>query len=538
MRTPTIAGLVTLLAAGGVPLAALLALGMIILGSDHTDDAVCSPSTINAGVTADGWTIPIAEDYRITSRYGPRIHPIRGTRELHTGIDLASNDHYAPVLAASTGTVTRITDLGGRSYGLWVELDHGGGLTTRYAHLASTKVRIGQHVTTGQQIAVEGASGGVTGPHLHFEIRINGRPVNPADDLPARAGLSFDGNPGTPSGAGTVAVSADLIGSIIPNPAGVDRSANLTAQQRATAAAIVEEGQKLGLGPRAWAIALITALQESDLGADPTSHMPNSDGDVGVFQQRAYPGWYADQTTTTANTAVLNDVRYAARTFYLGHDVAVRAPGGNPLGYHIPGLVDIRGWDQMPLWLAAQKVQVSAYPLYYAKHEATVATLLTTLNVEAVTYNCPTGVPANGSIGEQVVAHALTQLGVPYSWGGGDETGPTTGTCCSPAGQDGRTITGFDCSGLVLWAWSKVGVTLPHQSATQKAKVQPIPVDQIRAGDLLFFPGHVGLADGKGGMIEAARPGKPVRVTPDVLNDSYYGPRFTGAGRPTLPNAN
>ena len=538
MKTPTIAGLVLLLVAGGIPLAAVLALGMIILGSDHTDDALCTPSAINVGATADGWTIPIAEDYRITARYGMRIHPIRGTRELHTGIDMASNGHHAAVLAASTGTVTRITDLGGRSYGLWVELDHGGGLTTRYAHLASTKVKLGQRVTTGQQIAVEGASGGVTGPHLHFEIRINGRAVNPADDLPARAGLSFDGRSGTSSGTGTVAVSADLIETIIPNPAGVDRSANLTAGQRATAAAIVEEGQRLGLGPKAWVIALITALQESSLGADPTTWQPNSDGDVGVFQQRAYPGWYADETTTAANTAVINDIRYAARTFYLGHGVAVRAVGGNPVGYHIPGLVDIRGWDRMPLWLAAQKVQVSAYPLYYAKHEATVATLLTTLNVEAVTYNCPTGAATDGGIGEQVVAHALTQLGVPYSWGGGDETGPTAGTCCSPAGQDGRTITGFDCSGLVLWAWSKVGVTLPHQSDAQKAKVQPIPVDQIRAGDLLFFPGHVGLADGKGGMIEAARPGKPVRVTPDVLNNSYYGPRFTGAGRPTLPNAN
>lgn len=64
----------------------------------------------------------------------------------------------------------------------------------------------------------------------------------------------------------------------------------------------------------------------------------------------------------------------------------------------------------------------------------------------------------------------------------------------------------------------------------------PVAKENIQAGDLLFFPGHVGIADGKGGMIEAPRPGLAVRVTPDVLNDPHYGPLFTGAGRPSLPN--
>lgn len=529
--------------------APLLALPlMMLLGSDQKDEAgYCTPD--GTAMTANaGWVIPLGEAYRITSRFGGRNSPITGRTEVHTGIDLASGSRRAPVLAATAGRVARITDLGGRSYGLWIEVDHGGGITTRYAHLRSVQVRVGDQVATGQQIAVEGGSGGVTGPHLHFEVRVNGKAVDPAIDLRERAGLSFDGNPGAAAGttapaaaSATVAVSPELIDAVMRGEnAGVDRSASLTELQRRNAAIIIQEGQKLGLGPRAWAIALATALQESTLGADTRTQRPNGDGDVGVFQQRALVGWYANGTTVQENTTILNDVATAARTFYLGHDVGVRG-GAGPLGYHIPGLVNITGWEDMPIWQAAQRVQVSAFPLYYARHTATVRGILTSVPIDPTSYTCSSGsasVDPGAPVGEQVVAHAMTQLGVPYSWMGGDKTGPTRGGCCSPGGQSGSSIVGFDCSGLVLWAWAQVGVNLPHQSAAQKATVTPIPVSDIRAGDLLFFPGHVGIADGKGGMIEAPRPGVAVRVTPNVLTDSYYGPRFTGAGRPNLPSSN
>ena len=193
------------------------------------------------------------------------------------------------------------------------------------------------------------------------------------------------------------AVTAEEVAAFLPNPNGKDISLLLTAEQRATATAIVEEGQKAGIPPRGWAIALLTAMQESTMGANPSTKIPNADVDVGVFQQRAKVGWYADGATVEENTNILNDVHYAARTFYLGHTVAVRhGDGAGSIGYHIPGLTDIEGWQSMDLGQAAQKVQVSAFPDYYSKHEATVASLLPTIQTQGCTAIAAGSSPAVG----------------------------------------------------------------------------------------------------------------------------------------------
>ena len=176
-------------------------------------------------------------------------------------------------------------------------------------------------------------------------------------------------------------VTAEQVAEFLPRPGGVDRSGSLNEEQRQYATVIVEEGQKAGLPPRAWAIALMTALQESTLGADKSSFTPDVNHDVGIFQQRAVVGWYADGATEAENTEILNDISYAARTFYLGHEVAKDVWGGaGPKGYHIPGLVNIDNWENRDLGFVAQAVQKSAYPTAYSKHEATVATLLPTLS--------------------------------------------------------------------------------------------------------------------------------------------------------------
>jgi murein DD-endopeptidase MepM/ murein hydrolase activator NlpD len=70
--------------------------------------------------------------------------------------------------------VSRVANEGDTSYGRWIEIDHGGGYTTRYAHLSAQQVSVGQHVALGQQIGKAGATGGVTGPHLHYEQRVSG----------------------------------------------------------------------------------------------------------------------------------------------------------------------------------------------------------------------------------------------------------------------------------------------------------------------------------------------------------------------------
>lgn len=112
----------------------------------------------------------------ITSGYGMRWHPISGVYKMHTGIDIGA-PHGAPVKAADGGTVIYADWMSG--YGNTVIVDHGGGISTLYAHLSGFAVGYGSRVGQGQDIAYVGSTGYSTGPHLHFEVRINGHHTNP-----------------------------------------------------------------------------------------------------------------------------------------------------------------------------------------------------------------------------------------------------------------------------------------------------------------------------------------------------------------------
>ena len=128
-------------------------------------------------VNVNGWVLPNSGP--ITSPYGWRTHPIRGTRTFHYGVDLAAGC-AAPIWAANDGVVTaRGFDSGGNGY---ITIDHGGGIQTMYLHMYDSGmfVNVGDTVTSGQQIAEEGSSGQSTGCHLHFEVLVNGENVDPA----------------------------------------------------------------------------------------------------------------------------------------------------------------------------------------------------------------------------------------------------------------------------------------------------------------------------------------------------------------------
>ncbi len=112
----------------------------------------------------------------ITSPFGYRVHPIFGTMRFHTGVDIGANYGH-PVLASDSGVVIDSGWMGG--YGNCIIIDHGGGYSTLYAHCSELYVSYGQSVAKGQQIAAVGSTGNSTGPHLHFEVRINGEPVDP-----------------------------------------------------------------------------------------------------------------------------------------------------------------------------------------------------------------------------------------------------------------------------------------------------------------------------------------------------------------------
>lgn len=111
-----------------------------------------------------------------TSGFGPRRDPINGEHREHDGIDIGA-ELGSPVLAAKRGVVVRAESAGG--YGNLVVVDHGGGMETRYAHLQDLKVRPGDHVEAGDAVGTVGESGRATGPHLHFEVRVDGDPIDP-----------------------------------------------------------------------------------------------------------------------------------------------------------------------------------------------------------------------------------------------------------------------------------------------------------------------------------------------------------------------
>jgi murein DD-endopeptidase MepM/ murein hydrolase activator NlpD len=125
-------------------------------------------------------TAPLAVDYEVGSPFGVRHDPFNGRTSFHTGLDMDA-PYDSKVFATAPGTVTYA---GYRDdYGKIVEIDHGHGITTRYAHLHQYTVSVGQHVAAHQQIGYLGSTGRATGPHVHYEVLVNGEPQDPTKFL-------------------------------------------------------------------------------------------------------------------------------------------------------------------------------------------------------------------------------------------------------------------------------------------------------------------------------------------------------------------
>lgn len=182
-----------------------------------------------------------------------------------------------------------------------------------------------------------------------------------------------------------------------------------SAEQVETAAIILDTAGNLGVGRQGQLVALITAMQESTLGVN--TQPTGAGNDAGPFQQRTLPGWYGTPEQ-------VQDVQYATTAFIKGVDITYAGPGSaGPAGYHLPGLLDVAGWQSMDPGTAAQTVQVSAHPDAYTKHIQDAEALMTHLADATVTEASdgggedPTAVDCTGGgTGEVQGATSLDQL--------------------------------------------------------------------------------------------------------------------------------
>lgn len=250
-----------------LPAAALIV--ALPMAPAHASEGNGSRSTCEVG--ASGWRSPVQQHYVITSPFGNRTDPISHVYRLHAGVDLAMLPGPGPVVAADAGTVVRVGPYGG--LGNEVTLQHADGIQTLYGHMAYTAEGLvpGMHVSAGQVLGQEGSTGASTGPHLHFEVHVNGTPVDPIPFMAAR-GVTLDG---------TVKAAAAPTVFAIP-AAGVPRRASLNQSALPVPAELmslyVGASQKYGVP---WPLLAGVGMEETGQGRN---NHTSSAGAQGVMQ--------------------------------------------------------------------------------------------------------------------------------------------------------------------------------------------------------------------------------------------------------------
>jgi peptidoglycan DL-endopeptidase CwlO len=285
------------------------------------------------------------------------------------------------------------------------------------------------------------------------------------------------------------------IGAVGRSTAGQQAGATLETlsdEQKQNATTIIGVGKEMNTPPKAWLVALATAMQESTL-----RNIDYGDRDsLGLFQQRPSQGW--------GSPAQVTDPQYSARTFY-------------------ERLLLVPGWEQLPVTVAAQTVQRSAFPDAYAKWETLAAGLVGQLGGVADPIGCgPSAATLPEGVARAAIEFALGEVGKPYVWGA---TGPST----------------YDCSGLMLRAFEAAGVQLPRVSRDQYKAGGHLNVRDAQPGDLMFYAydrndprtiHHVFLYLGNDQMVEAPYSGQNVRVQPVNWDYDELVPLATRPGTP------
>ena len=142
--------------------------------ANKKNDPSYDPGKANGATGSMMWPCPSC--HYITSQFGWRYHPIYQTQKYHSGVDIGAS-YGATIVAADGGTIITAGSVSG--YGNCVVINHGNGITTLYGHMSSIAVSVGQKVSKGQTIGYVGSTGNSTGPHLHWEVTVNGVRQNP-----------------------------------------------------------------------------------------------------------------------------------------------------------------------------------------------------------------------------------------------------------------------------------------------------------------------------------------------------------------------
>ncbi|WP_338752189.1 peptidoglycan DD-metalloendopeptidase family protein [Janibacter alittae] len=411
------------------------------------------------------WRAPFQQKYTVSDRgFGREFHPIHNEWRMHTGQDMVSLPGPGPVVSIGTGKVAFAGQMGG--YGNVVDVQHSEGVVSRYAHLASIDVTRGQSVEAGTKLGVEGTTGTSTGEHLHFEIQIDGRAVDPMPWM-TKHGAPLNGKAVAAASQTPEQVPANVeeggVGFTLPIP-GAPRKDSLHNEALPIPANIkklyIEAGKKYGL---AWTLLAGVGMAETAHGRNTAVSSAGAQGHMqfmpSTWQSMGTDG-NGDGTADIHNTA--DSIYSAAR--YLVHEGATRGGG--------EGVKEALFAYNRATWYGNDV-------LYYAEAYGGGIVLGTTTDCTETSGTSSRNLPPlTDARAKKVLTWAAEQDGDDYVMGG---EGPDA----------------WDCSSLTQRAFSQIDVSMPRTAAAQRdwlaagngIRIKP---GEEKPGDLVFWDSYLG----------------------------------------------
>lgn len=365
MQPKTVALVVVplLVAAVAVPVGIVLAMMSFFMASNSSAQAAQGCDTMGADVvlaSSGQARVPIAGKFSYISQYGQRFHPVLKIWRLHAGADLVTVPSGGQIVAAQAGQVATVVH-GDPGAGNFVEIDHGGGVLTRYFHLASISTTKGAKVQAGDKVGVEGTTGLSTGNHLHFEVRQGGQPTDPIAWLQKQGvkmpplggtatapGARASGDTSTPGEVDVVSSTSASSGKekIGSADGGAKAIGQWNASQVRVAMDIIRAANTRGLDKWTATVGVMTGIGES--GLRELDHGDSAGPDSrGVFQQRTSWGPEAKRMEAYSSALLFFDA-----------------------------LVKVEGYRDLSPTLAAHRTQGNADANHYAKSWKDAVTLV------------------------------------------------------------------------------------------------------------------------------------------------------------------